>query len=495
MRTEGSTNLNPELIEFVRCRALLLPKIPRETLATALKYEIEAEERVDWRVPSHDNLVRMISSARNHHSSLDEPWSIAASVRLGIPPEASKDLFDIWRFSLALDRPISIRQAKWIVHIRKLFYQPISTRNVYSDKVNRNLWLIRQSWLYSILERVSEIEENHFDTTDLDAASFMPNWERATALKLGKVSSIDYSQEALAKLEKQGASLTSPSVSVQSVEEAVWRGVMAKPFPSEEMAVSFTAPDDILPEEDDLVAAYWLTYLSKGPLWNDLPLTPEAQRRLERRRQQREKGVFVPDSGESGSPCSRQLAVRRKLLDWVKAHHSMSIRDYYTLGKTPHPSLVLSPQLLNTVGYEVPPEDIELYAKLHKEELKEGHRGWSRIPVEVQQRFIHDEQTDDDLEVLADADNQVELEQEQLEIEFIELVRQKGGPPDNKKGLKIIETFWKSIRKEWEKSHPGSVNWLSIPVSWREPEGLYDRLIMKHGQGDKESDSSKGGTQ
>ncbi len=409
---------------------------------------------------------------------LDEPWSIGASVEHGIRPEATKDLFDIWRASLAMGRPISIRQAKWIVHIRNLFYQPISTGNPYSDKVNRNLWLIRQSWLYSILERVSEIvEEKHFDTTNLDGASFMSNWERATALKLGKISSVDYSQEALAKLEKHGTSLTSPPVSVQSVEEAVWHDVMAEPFSGEEIIAFFTDPDDILPEEDDLVAAYWLTYLSKGPLWNDLPLTPEAERRLERERQQREKGLFVPDSGESGSPWSRQLAVRRKLLDWVKAHHSMSIRDYHTLGRTPHASLVLSPKLLSMVGYEVSPEEVESYAKLHEEELKAGHRGWSRTSAEVKQRFILDEQTDDDLELLNKADNQVALELKQREIEFLELVRQKGGPPDNKAGYKAIVTFWLSIRDEWIKKYPEYKKKSPYGyLQWEEVETEYERL-------------------
>jgi len=411
----------------------------------------------------------------------DKPWSIGASVKYGLPPEANRDLLDIWRASLAMGSPISIRQAKWIVHIRNLFYEPISTGNTYSDKVNRNLWLIRQSWLYSLLERASQIiGEKYFDTTNLDAASFIPNWERATALKLGKISYVNYSQEALAKIEKFGTSLTSPPVSVQSVEEAVWCEVMAEPFPGEEMAVSLTGPDDILPEEDDLVAAYWLTYLSKGPLWNDLPLTPEVQERLEKRRQQREKGMFVPDSGESGSPCSRQLAVRRKLLDWVKAHHSMSIRDYDTLGRTPHASLVLSPKLLRMVGYEVPPEDIESYAKLHEEELKAAHRGWNRIPAEVKQRLVHDEQTDDDFEMLIEADNQVALEYKQREKEFMELVEQKGGPPDNKKGHKVVETFWTSIRDEWIKKYPEYKKKSPYGyLQWQEVETEYARIVAE----------------
>ena len=423
---------------------------------------------------------------------LDEPWSIGASVEHGIPPEASKDLFDIWRFSLAMDRPISIRQAKWIVHIRNLFYT-ISTGNVYSDKVNRNLWLIRQSWLYSIMERVSEIEEKHFDTTDLDTASFMPNWERATASKLGNVSSIDYSQEALAKLEKQGISLTSPAVSIKSAEQAVWHAVRAEPPQHMEIYASGW-DDEVLPEEDDLVAVYWLMHLSKGPLWNKLPSRPEVVKIWLERWQMREQGHFIPDSGgyPDDSLYSRQLAIRNRLLEWVKKHSRMAIRDYHTLTEQ-HPALVLSPKLLTAVGYEVPTEDLKLYAKLHENELKQEHLGWDLIPVEVQQRLIHDEQTDDDLTLLADADNQSKVKLQQLEQEFIELVQHQGGEPVGK-SQKEKGTFWKSIRGEWIKKHP---SYAKNKLWYPQPEDFeieYARLIGKRNLNNKSSDSIKGGT-
>jgi len=385
---------------------------------------------------------------------LDAPWSIAASVEFGLSPEASKDLFFMWRISLAIDRPISIRQARWIVYLRNLSYQDTPTGNRYSDKVKRNLWLIRQSWLYSVREQASEIMgENHFDTNDLDAASFMPSWEKVTAVKAGKISELKFTQEALAKIEKLGTSLTSPPVSIKSVEQAVWHNVRAEPPQHMEIgAIGFS--DEVLPEEEDLICAYWLMYLSKGLLWNNLPPRPEVTRELQKRRQLREKGHFVPDSGgfPDNSLYSRQLSIRHRLREWVKKHSPMTIRDYYTL-TAQHPALVLSAKLLTMVGYQVPPEDLKLYARLHENELKQEHLGWDLIPAEVQQRFIHDNETDEDSELLNNADSRRKTETKQREQEFLELVQQKGGAPVSTSS-KTVKTFWTSIRDEWIRRHP-----------------------------------------
>jgi hypothetical protein len=411
----------------------------------------------------------------------DKPWSIAASVKYGLPPEATKDLFDIWRVSLAIGSPISIRQAKWIVHIRELFYQPISTGNMYSDKVSRNLQLISQSWLYAILERASRVMgERYFDTVNLDAASFMSPFEHQTVLQLGKVSPVEYSQEALAKLEKHGTSLTSPPISIISVEQAVWHSVRAEP-PSHMEIGSSGSFDEVLPEEDDLVAAHWLNYLSKGPLWNALPPRPEVVEEIRKQGKMRKQGYFIPDSGgfPDDSLYSRQLAVRNEILRWVKKNSTITGQ---------HTAFILSPKLLTMVGYKVSTQDRELYANLHESELKQEHPGWNLIPAEVQKRLINDEQNHDDLALLEDADNKSKAKQKQREQEFVELVEQKGGPLVVK-SHKVKKVFWESIRDEWIKRYPSYAK----NESWYlHPELLeveYARLIKERDENDKNSDS------
>ena len=300
-------------------------------------------------LPERGSIAKIISYARNHE--LDKPWSIAASIKYKFSPEANRDLLEIWRYSIAIDSPISIRQAKWLVYIRN-FYPP--TVEPYSNKVMRNLELISRSWLYSIFERVSIIlKEEDFDSTPLDAL-FLPEWELATALQLGKIHRPYLPREALEKIKTAGTSLSGPARSVLSVEQAVWHNVRAKPPQGQEMN-SFGSFDKVLPEEADLIAAYWLNYLSKGPLWNNLPTQPDIQeaRRLHAQRQKR--SPYDLGHSPDDSLYSRQNSVRKRLFEWVAQNFNKPNPEhvgvlYYLLPATP---TNLNPDLLKAVGYEI----------------------------------------------------------------------------------------------------------------------------------------------
>jgi len=452
-RNKGSIRISPTLKNLITCAALKDPQKPRNALAIELKVLIDGMGQV---VPSEETLERMISEARNHPiSDLDATWSIAASVKYGLPAEATKDLFDIWRMSLAIGRPISIRQAKWLVHIRQLFYQSISTGNPYSDKVNRNLRLIKISWDYSILERAYRITgEKCFDTVALDGQYFMP--EYATALRLGKLPNMDYPQEALAKLEKHGTSLTDPPHSIISVEQAVWENVQtATPLQGQEEDDVYSNIE-LLSKSADIESAYWLNYLSEGPKWGHLDY-------LEQKR------------------------VRYQLSKWMKNRSGIITRyDSLYSVKMPMPFPL---KLIEKVGYQIPKEDLNMWFRWHEINLKNEHVGWKTLPEDVQQRFIHDEQTDDDFILLERADDQLITEHKQREQEFIELVQHQGGKPFGK-SRKVEMTFWRSIGDEWIKKHPSYAKYLPEDFKY-----IYRKLIEKQNLNNKSSDSVEGGTE
>ena len=227
-----------------------------------------------------------------------------------------------------------------------------------------------------------------------------------------------FPQGQLTNLEESGTVLEGPPRGGFSVEQAVWQNVRTEPPPDIEL-MDIGLGEEPLPEEDDLISAYWLNYLSKGPKWKSLDY-------FEQRR------------------------IRLDLRTWVQQHSNMSIRDYYSKkGASP----VINPKLSRQVGYEITPEDDELWRSLHEKALKAEHDGWNALPADVQQRFIHDEQTDDDLTLLEDADNQSKVKRKQREQEFIELVQHQGGVPVGKSREERV-TFWKSFRDEWIKKYP-----------------------------------------
>jgi hypothetical protein len=440
----------------------------------------EVKRDIDTHLPKESRIGKYWKELEPGYKKLendpfDKMWTVSASIKHGIPPEANKDLFDIWRISLAIGRPISIRQALWIANIRYIYPYRISTE--WSSLAQRGLQLISTSWLYSIRERISKIqEEDSFDSTSLDASSFMSQMEFLVVQKIGLISPLDFPQEPLKKLEESGTTLSGPPRSVQSVEDAVWHSVRAKPPQHKERNDSIPWP--ITPSEEvDLVAAYWLTYLSKGPLWNNLPERPEIREKLEERRRDRERGVFVPDHGGTldDTLYERQRSIRFKLLKWVNKHSSMSIRDYYSL-TAKSSALMLSPKLLTLVGYEVSAEDLKLYTRLHDDELKQEHPGWKLIPVKVQQRFIDDSETSEDSDLLSVADDRRTKEIKNREQELVDMVLQKGGVPKSKKHIEIV-TFWESIRDEWLKKYPEYTKNIFGYLQGEEIQSEYERIM------------------
>jgi hypothetical protein len=217
--------------------------------------------------------------------------------------------------------------------------------------------------------------------------------------------------------------------------------------------------------------------LSKGPLWNNLPERPEIREKLEERRRDRERGVFVPDHGGTldDTLYERQRSIRFKLLKWVNKHSSMSIRDYYSL-TAKSSALMLSPKLLTLVGYEVSAEDLKLYTRLHDDELKQEHPGWKLIPVKVQQRFIDDSETSEDSDLLSVADDRRTKEIKNREQELVDMVLQKGGVPKSKKHIEIV-TFWESIRDEWLKKYPEYTKNIFGYLQGEEIQSEYERIM------------------
>jgi len=150
----------PKSRNYIIARAIAPPRISRRVLAKKLQQELE-EKGFD--VPEVEVLWRMISQARNYQpSELDEDWSLGSLADYPIPPEVllACILFQIGR--TWKDERLSIRESLWAGRLYTLF--TTSLKGVDNPLQHVEDW----AWLYSLEERVFEIQGKVFDSIYLD---------------------------------------------------------------------------------------------------------------------------------------------------------------------------------------------------------------------------------------------------------------------------------------------------------------------------------------
>ena len=204
-------------------------------------------------------------------------WNLGMSHKFGIPPEANKGLLQVWRYSLAIGHPLTIREARWTACLLSAF----AWQNEGEKESRRIMRLRYYACIYARREWGSGILGETCDTPDLDAGLFMPLSEYEMAAALGDLPAIpwqawpDWPAEQREKLEKEKLSIKvgSPFRGSSAGEHVLWD--MAKEFGKayeefdafEKVVYSL---NDISSVEEDLLFAYSLRYLGKGPKWPSL---------------------------------------------------------------------------------------------------------------------------------------------------------------------------------------------------------------------------------
>lgn len=227
--------------------------------------DLEAKER------ARTDLQKALQKA------LDEPWSLAASIKHGIPPEATNDLLQAWRCSLAIGHPLTIREARWIAW---LLPTPIMQKDSKFESV-RIMSLIDFSRLYAELEWDHEIMVMPCNTSHIDM-HFMTDSEFQMALIFGvpmkeltkipewrdKTGRFMYTIKiAFPRLSPGYVSRTAGGTVVRDLglvkdEEFVNKAVES---------INDFLLASASPFEADILFAYSLRFLSKGPQWEKLP--------------------------------------------------------------------------------------------------------------------------------------------------------------------------------------------------------------------------------
>ena len=149
--------------------------MPRWTLATRLK---EMIEKLGYKPPTDETLVKMISEARNKQPrEIEKPWSIGACSYYNIPHDLIPLLIKIQKLKAEygdnkdVSTVLTVREARWMARLYNVA-EPL-IRDLPDAKESGLLWLDFIASSYIQRERVSEqMNEQYPDTTDLDMLYF-----------------------------------------------------------------------------------------------------------------------------------------------------------------------------------------------------------------------------------------------------------------------------------------------------------------------------------
>ncbi|MBA7710823.1 hypothetical protein ES703_119770 [subsurface metagenome] len=70
-----------------------------------------------WTSPSIETMEKIISKIRNDRDDQDNPWSVSTLADYDIPAEALPAVMQAWAKALEDDKPLTIRQAKWVARL------------------------------------------------------------------------------------------------------------------------------------------------------------------------------------------------------------------------------------------------------------------------------------------------------------------------------------------------------------------------------------------
>jgi hypothetical protein len=174
---------------YARRRAHIGPKEEREIKYYSLSPRCRDMTRPDladkmirditWpgKAPEREVLEKKITDYRNKSVwPEDEPWSLGESVKpqYGIAAEATGVLLELWKYSLEIGYPLTLRHAKWIARLHEM----IVTANDEVERWQQIQVLFFTASHYSDWERVSQLSnEERFDTRGEDADLTTPTDE------------------------------------------------------------------------------------------------------------------------------------------------------------------------------------------------------------------------------------------------------------------------------------------------------------------------------
>ena len=182
-KRRGRPAIKPYIDELIRREILMEQgqpperRLPVNVLADQIQRRLIKKKEKS--IPQLSTLEKYISFYRST-TSLDEPWSLGESIKpeYDIPADATGILLELWKYSLEIGYPFTLRHARWIARLHRV----IVTANNGADHWKQIQILFFTALQYADKERVfekllhaqhrsqadKEKEKARFDTTAED---------------------------------------------------------------------------------------------------------------------------------------------------------------------------------------------------------------------------------------------------------------------------------------------------------------------------------------
>lgn len=255
----AGSKIQPEIHAVITAHSLKDLKEPRTQVAERIERHLDI---MDWRVPERTTIEKEISNARTAHISinraqqnnpdLDNPFYLGVlsnPIAQEITPSGISKILEVQGWCLASETTITLRQAIWVSRLSEI--QTISGLG--------RLYLY--AYDYALKELINQALANKgltINTADLDARllSFR-KWEQYTIRELEFIKTDAWRLGSLdLKIYPYASWIVQERLNLLAVRD------------SDGVDIGMLSLDDTA----DRVFAYWIRFLSEGPLWDHLHL-------------------------------------------------------------------------------------------------------------------------------------------------------------------------------------------------------------------------------
>ncbi|MCL2150203.1 MAG: hypothetical protein FWH51_04670 [Dehalococcoidia bacterium] len=255
--------MQPAILKLIYSEALR----QREKNRTALASELQDRIRLmGAAVPQEETIIKLISRVRSQvEDEFDRPWTLAASLQYNFPVEATPALLRAFRLTQALNKPFTIRQAKWAAYL--------------STTITNSYELVAWSGKYADTEKAYRPIDSCLSTEDVDTALTMNFWEAAISYVLGKaLYIISWNDRALLWGPDSNEAASPDSIEAAKMAEQNALDIL-EAYQSEEGRkwIEDKRQEVLVPMEkiSKQAASYWtyahlMTALSEGPKWRKM---------------------------------------------------------------------------------------------------------------------------------------------------------------------------------------------------------------------------------